>query len=108
MEQSTKNKLSFYLILTLGVFIISFFAGGCFVTLLDPTKEFTFANIISGMFSGTGTTASFAIFAIGFLFVILSKNSKGKTMKGKEKMENVRFLTPKELDKTFDKWVNMC
>ena len=102
MEQSTKNKLSFYLILTIGVFIISFFAGGCFVTLLDPTKEFTFANIINGMFSGTGTTAGFAIFAIGFLFVILSKSSKGKTMKGKEKMENVRFLTPKELDKTFD------
>lgn len=96
------SKLSYYLILSCCLFVISFIAGSLFTSLLDFSQSVTIGVIFENIFNGKSTMASLCIFAIGFLFIILSKKSTGKTMKGKEKMENVRFLTPAELDKTFD------
>ena len=101
MDQKVKNRIQFYFVLSLGLLFLSFFAGGAFSVLLDQSKEFTLSEIFGAMFNGSGITASLIIFAVGFLFIILSKKPTGKTMKGKEKMENVRFLSPNELDKQF-------
>ena len=100
-KSSFKDKLLLYTMLSLALFVLCFIIGAC-ITLAMGQQEITFSGIFEVIFSGEAFGASIAIFAICFLFVILSVNSKStKKMKGKDKLENVRFLTPSEVDKTF-------
>lgn len=79
----------------------SFILGSIVVSLFSE-EEFTFNAVIDNIFNGKATMASLCIFAILFLFIILSGSDKKDTkLKGKDKMENQRFLTDKELDKSF-------
>lgn len=101
-KKSIKDKIIMYGILTLALLAISFVVGSIAHIGLSTDKEINLANVFDAMFSGEASGVSFGIFAVGFLFVLLSqKSTPTKSMKGKDKLENVRFLTPAEVDKTF-------
>ena len=100
-KKDFKEKITNFLFWCVIGIIASFAMGSIFVSLTGD-EEFSFNAIIENIFNGKSTVASLCVFAIMFLFIILSGSDKKDTkLKGKDKMENQRFLTDKELDKNF-------
>ena len=99
-EKKSKN-IGLYLVFALLALIFSF-VGGSLVGLLTLKQEITLNSVIDGMFSSTSLTYSLIIVAVLALLMIATFSPKSSTkLKGKDKMENQRFLTEKEMDKEF-------
>ncbi len=96
------NKVLTYAAWALVGFVFSFIIASIICTISDG-DEFTFSLFINNIFNGRSTFLGVIIFAVIFLFVILMKppSSSSSKLKGKDKMENQRFLETKELDKLF-------
>ncbi|MBQ9790569.1 MAG: type IV secretory system conjugative DNA transfer family protein [Clostridia bacterium] len=100
-DKSFSEKLKSYLIWGIVGFLVSIVAGGAVSILLDSKKQFSADALMNEIFSGNGLMWGAIIFAIVFLLIFLSKKAPSKSMKGKDKLENVRFQTSAEMDKTF-------
>lgn len=97
------EKIFSYVFWSLAGLVVSFIVASVITTLYDG-EEFTMTLFFNNIFNGRSTFLGLIIFAIVFLFVILMKPPSGtpsSKLKGKDKMENQRFLTTKELDKLF-------
>ena len=100
-KKNLKDKLLNFCFWCFFGFIVSFIAGSLFTTLLSE-DEVEFKTMINNIFNGESTVLSLCIFGIMFLFIVLSgSEKKDSKLKGKDKMENQRFLNNNELDKTF-------
>ncbi len=104
-DEKGRSKLKDYVInfVVFGLvsLVLSFLIASILTCLMDD-KAINFKNFINNIFDGSAAMLGFIIFAIMMLFVIIyvPKGSKGG-LKGKDKMENQRFLNDNELDKTF-------
>lgn len=82
--------------------LVGGFVAGSLITCLTDDEGINFKNFINNIFNGKSLTISLVIFAILMLFVIIYvPTSKKGGLKGKDKMENQRFLNDNELDKLF-------
>lgn len=100
-ESKFKKNLKRYLFYTILAFVLSFLGASIFVTAFS-TDGLTFKGVIKNLTNEDTAFWGMIIFAIAFLFVILMKPVKsGAKLKGKDKMENQRFLRDNELDGKF-------
>jgi len=100
-KRNAKDRFVNFLFWMLVGGVCSFLAGSIAVTFTGG-GEFSIKAIMDNIFNGKSTMVSLCIFAIVFLIIILSMPEKKNTgLKGKDKMENQRFLEDKELDKKF-------
>ncbi len=100
-EKKLKDKIINFVLWGVIALVVSFLVGSLLATLFSG-EGFNFKNFINNIFNGTSTFISIIIFAIAMLFVILtSPKEKSGKLKGKDQMENQRFLSDKELDKNF-------
>ncbi len=106
-EKRGRTKLQDYIlnfiIFGAGSLVLAIVLGSILTMLVDGI-DISFQTFFSTIASGKCAMISFIIFAALMLFVIIyvpsaSKGSSG--LKGKDKMENQRFLTDKELDGKF-------
>jgi len=81
-------------------FVCCFFVAGALTPVLN-NKELTIDTYFNSLFTGTTVLYAGVVFGIIVLFIVLSKKNNSITLKGKDKMENQRFMTNAELDKTF-------
>lgn len=101
-KKSFKEQLAFYFWIGIACLFISFIVGSIIFLLMSEGREINLSSVFDVMLNGESIGTSLIIFALGFLLIVLSiKPPSSKTMKGKEKLENVRFMTADELDKKF-------
>jgi len=101
-KKPLKERIFIYLLAGVALLAICFIVGGVITVTFSNAEEFTTEALFNAILNGDATFMSLAIFAIGFLVIILSmKPNQNKSMKGKDKLENVHFLSDKEIDKTF-------
>lgn len=96
------EKLRFYLLWMFFGLVGSYIGSSLLITFLNE-KDLSLALWKAYMPDGNTILLTFIIFGVAFLFIILMKPPSGdkSKLKGKDKMENQRFMTDKELDKTF-------
>ena len=95
------QKLSYILMFGAASLVISFIIASSIITATSG-ENFTVGLLFENITNGKSTFWGLAIFAILVLFVVLSApNEKNVKLKGKDKMENQRFLKTDELDKRF-------
>ena len=96
------SKVKFYLMWMIFGLIGSFIGSSLLVTFLSE-KDISLELWKKYMTDGNTYLLTFIVFGLAFLFIILMKPPSGdkSKLKGKDKMENQRFMTDKELDKTF-------
>ncbi len=99
-KKSLSSKLMSYLIWGIIGFGAALIAGGAVDSLMSQ-KGFSVNGIFESISSGNGLMWGAIIFAAIALLFFLRKKPEKKEMKGKDKLENVRFQTPAEMDKTF-------
>jgi len=100
-KKSFKEKLKSYLGWGAAALVLSFVLAGIIVTVVNG-EQLSFEGFFKNTFSSMGVVWAVIIFAAVMVIVVLSKPSKPSTkLKGKDKMENQRFLNDSELDKTF-------
>ncbi len=100
-SNNLKSKLSSYLFWGVLGLVASFLTSSIIQAIFSD-EEFTFKSIFDNIFNGKATFLALIIFAVVMLFVILSNpGTKSTKLKGKDKMENQRFLNDNELDKNF-------
>ena len=95
-------KLKFYISWMIIGLVGSFLGSSILITILGE-NGFSIEAWKTYMTDGNTYLLTFIVFGISFLFIILMKPPSGdkSKLKGKDKMENQRFMTDKELDKTF-------
>jgi len=100
-KSNFKSKALNFIIWSIAGLVCSFVVASIIATFFDG--EFSFDLFIKNIFNGRATFLALIIFAIVMLFIILSAPGAkpSNKLKGKDKMENQRFLTDKELDKNF-------
>lgn len=90
-----------YLFYSIVAFVLSFIVASVLVTYMSQS-DVTIKDIIKNFTNQNTIFWGLIIFAISFLFVILMKPVKtSSALKGKDKMENQRFLRDNELDGKF-------
>ena len=96
------SKVKFYLMWMIFGLVGSFIGSSLLVTFLSE-KDISLELWKKYMTDGNTYLLTFIVFGLAFLFIILMKPPSGdkSKLKGKDKMENQRFMTDKELDKTF-------
>lgn len=100
-EKKFSKKVGSFLFWSLLCLVASFIFGSIVVCFMGE-EPFTAKLLFDNIFNGEATFTSLIIFAIVMLFVILTMpQNKSVKLKGKDKMENQRFLTVNELDKKF-------
>jgi len=96
-----KNKKNFgytlltYALIAIGVWILSAVLM-CFVL----QHQFSPANVVSNLFDTTTLALAFAATLTIILFMLMGKKPSS-SLKGKDKMDNQKFLNESELDKNF-------
>lgn len=97
-----KEKISTFLIWNIFGIIVSFIIASILGTYTSG-KSLTIKAVFQNIFNGGATFLGLIIYGVVFLFIILAAPAKSgdKKLKGKENMENQRFLNENELDKTF-------
>lgn len=92
------NTVIIVIVGAIGAYILAMIAS-----LLIGGRGFSFDAILSSI-GDSSTSTYFLVFAgIGFLFLMLNfmGSKKDDDLKGQSELENVRWMTEKELDKTF-------
>ena len=81
-------------------FVVALFLCSAFVCY---TKQLsiTFNNLVANLTDTTSLALAVSVVGIIILFEVLAKKPKSGSLKGKDKMDNQRFLTDKELDQKF-------
>ena len=100
-KKTIKDNIMKYLFFTILAAVLSFLVASTLVTALSP-DGFSAQGIIKNLSNHDTVFWGLIMFAISFLLVILMKPNKSKPkLKGKDKMENQRFLNDNELDSNF-------
>ncbi len=100
-EQKFKDKFLKFLFICIVTLVLSFLVASILVTFIGK-DEFSVSRIIKNITNKDTMLWGSIIFAIAFLFILLMKPSKSSPkLKGKDKMENQRFLKESELDSKF-------
>lgn len=100
-EQKFKDKFLKFLFICIVTLVVSFLAASTIVTFMGK-DDFSLSKVIKNLTNEDTILWGFIIFAIAFLFIIMMKPSKSSPkLKGKDKMENQRFLKESELDSKF-------
>lgn len=100
-KKTIKDNIMKYLFFTILAAVLSFLNASTFVTMLSP-EGLSVRGIIKNLSNNDTVFWGLIMFAISFLLVILMKPNKSKPkLKGKDKMENQRFLNENELDSNF-------
>lgn len=96
-----KDKFLKYLFYAILIAVLSFLVASAIVTFINK-ESISFKAIIKNITNKNTVMWGLIIFAISFLLILLMKPSKSKPkLKGKDKMENQRFLNENELDGKF-------
>lgn len=100
-EQKFKDKFLKSLFICIVALVVSFLAASTIVTFMGK-DDFSLSKVIKNLTNEDTIMWGFIIFAIALLLIILMKPSKSNIkLKGKDKMENQRFLKESELDSKF-------
>ncbi len=99
-KKKSKSDYIFYGIFFAVIFVIALFLFSAFVCF---TKQETvnMGNLVKNLGSTTSLVLSFCSVLVIVLLIALNKKPAKKGLKGKDKMDNQKFLTEKELDKNF-------
>lgn len=102
-EKSSKMNPIYFLWIVIAA-IVGGYAGGAMINAMLNFGGLTFDTFIKAL--SDSTTYTFAVIVIGLVLIYVMINftgfkSGGTKMKGKEDMENQRWLEGKELDKKF-------
>ena len=101
-NSSNDNKEKFKMLLIwVAVGVVAGFLASGTITTIFGLGEKSIKGFFVNMFSPTGLTIAAVCFAIIFIFILLQKPKPNARLRGKDKMENQRFLNDNELDKTF-------
>ena len=101
-ENKFKKKFMSYLGWGLACFILSFIVASLLVTFLDSTSEPSISAFFKNFTNENTLMWGFIFFALAMIFVIIANPGSSKSgLKGKDKMENQRFLNENELDGKF-------
>lgn len=100
-EKNFKDKALKFIFICIVAIVLSFFAASVIVTVMNNDK-LSLKSTIKNITNEDTVLWGLIIFAISFLFIVLMKPSKSSPkLKGKDKMENQRFLKDSELDSKF-------
>lgn len=100
-EQKFKDKFLKFLFICIVTLVLSFLVASTLVTFIGK-DDFSVSGVIKNITNKNTMLWGSIIFAIAFLFILLMKPSKSSPkLKGKDKMENQRFLKESELDSKF-------
>ncbi len=103
VRSMAEKKGSKFLIRLFGIgltFVIGLFAASAVINYLT-TKEFDLIATVKGITDGKALFAAGVMAMVVLLMMLISGDKSGPKLKGKDKMENQRFLKDDELDKTF-------
>ena len=101
MGEKKSNSFIKIIIIAVAAVFVSFVCGSLFYTFTSG-QEITFSAIIDNLFAEKSMVYALVVFAVVFLLTVATFSPKKSTkLKGKDKMENQRFLTEKEMDKEF-------
>ena len=101
MSEKKSGNLKSYLLLILVGGIFSLVIGSVLGTL-SSGGEFNFSSVMNNLFASTSLTYTGIAFAVTTLLIIVTYSpKKSSPLKGKDKMENQRFMTEKEMEKEF-------
>ncbi len=101
MGEKTSNKFVKYLIYGIIAILCSLVLGG-FLAVLLSGESITITLVIENLFTKNSLTYAMIVFAVSFILLVATYSpKKSSKLKGKEKMENQRFMTEKEMDKEF-------
>lgn len=100
-KNELKDKFLKYLFYAILIAALSFIAASAIVTFMSK-ETLSVKAVIKNITNKDTVMWGLIIFAVAFLLILLMKPSKSKPkLKGKDKMENQRFLKEDELDGKF-------
>lgn len=100
-KNELKDKFLKYLFYAILIAVLSFLVTSIIITVVN-NETLSLKTILHNITNKDTAMWAMIVFAIAFLFIILMKPSKsGPKLKGKDQMENQRFLKPSELDSKF-------
>lgn len=101
MADKKSKNFSTYLIFFLIGGLFSLVIGGLLGTL-SLGAELSLKSVMDNLFASTSLTFAAVSFAVVVLLIVVTYSpKKSSSLKGKDKMENQRFMTEKEMDKEF-------
>lgn len=100
MSKKKKEDAIFTAVLIVLLSVVSLFLCSAF-TCFTQKESITFDNILKFIPHKTTLALTVCCILIIVLFAVLNKKAPKSSLKGKEKMDNQKFLTEKELDKNF-------
>lgn len=99
-EKKKSNKGMYFIFFLIAV-AFSFLMGGLLQTL-SSGEDINIKSVIDNMFVGNSYVYAIAIVGVIILLIIATASpKKGGSLKGRDSMENQRFMTEKEMDKNF-------
>lgn len=102
MEKKKKSasEIGLYVVMFVVIFIVAWFLCSAFICF-SKSETINMENLFKNLGNGTAIMLAVCIVMIVVLFLYLNKKPAKKGLKGKDKMDNQKFLTEKELDKNF-------
>ncbi|MBQ7467135.1 MAG: type IV secretory system conjugative DNA transfer family protein, partial [Clostridia bacterium] len=100
MAEKKSNKFTSILITLAITFVLALVAASGIITYLQE-KKFDFKLTIQNIFSSKSLIAAALVCGVVLVLLLLQDDKPSTKLKGKDKMENQRFLMDKELDSHF-------